>query len=226
MVMKLYDLQAKAGPLPGNLKCSQSKRIHFLYLSTKMHSQPTFQLQVFILVVSLLRSSAWGTPGGSFGDVKHCAHLGISSVSPPGTELPIWVYWPHLKRLAVVSGFQPEDSCIISNYENQAYSHQVKAENKRHIYQRAFERICKVKNTGSPTREGTLFTAMEHHSSSPTDCTETSHPTESLKTQITCRNFSALYLSVTFSSVTKVCAWHCYLAFCSCTGHLFSVALC
>lgn len=38
----------------------------------------------------------------------------------------------------MVSGCQPEDSCIISNYENQAYSQQVKVENKRHIYQSAF----------------------------------------------------------------------------------------
>ena len=42
------------------------------------------------------------------------------------------------EKTAVVSGFRPEDSWIISNYENQAYSQQVKIKNKRHIYQSAF----------------------------------------------------------------------------------------
>lgn len=38
----------------------------------------------------------------------------------------------------------------------------------------------------------------------PQNCSENSHPTEWLKTQLMCRNSSALYLSVTFSSMTKV----------------------
>lgn len=102
----------------------------------------------------------------------------------------------------MVSNFQAEDLRIISNHENQAYSQQIK--NKRCICQSGFQRICKVENPGSTSQEGTLLTDMEHHSSSPTDCTETSHPTELLKTQLLRRNFSALYLSVTFSSMTTV----------------------
>ena len=111
--MKLYDLQVKAGPLPRKFTCSQNKCIHFLYLSIKMYSQPNVstnvysvcvlkctQLQVFILVVSIFRSSAWDTPGVSFRDVKHCAHLGISYVNTQEQSCSsefngrIWKDWP------------------------------------------------------------------------------------------------------------------------------------
>lgn len=75
--MKLYDLQAKAGLSPGNFKRSQSYCIQVSYLSIKMFSQPIFELQVFILLVPIIRSSAWHTQRVNFRDVKHCARLGI-----------------------------------------------------------------------------------------------------------------------------------------------------
>lgn len=97
--MKLYDLQAKAGPPPGNFKCSQSYCIQVSHLSIKMYSQPTFELQVFILLVPVIRSSVWHTQRVSFRDVKHCAHLGICYVTPqeqscsPQFTGHIWKDW-------------------------------------------------------------------------------------------------------------------------------------
>lgn len=77
----------KAGPVPGNFRCSQRKCIRFFCLSIKWHSQTVFQLQVFILLVTNFWRSACDLELPKF---KHQLH------QIPGTEFSIWVYWVHI----------------------------------------------------------------------------------------------------------------------------------
>lgn len=102
MVMEWYDLQAKAGPVPGIFKCSQRKLTLLLCLSIKMALTDSISPSgVHSACHKFLKLSM------SF----RAAHIQASATSNPRNRaLHLSVLSSHFKRVATVTGFQSEIS--------------------------------------------------------------------------------------------------------------------
>lgn len=181
--------------VPGNFNCSQRKCIHcFCVCPQKWHSQPVFQLQVFILLVANFWCSAWALELPTF---KHQPH------QIPGTVLFIWVYWVHIwKRLAMVTGFQSEVSLFLTMKTRPCLNR---------LWLRIKGTSTRVLSRGSARWRTLAALPRKVLCSLPWSITPHLPPIVlrlliplSYWKYSSCVNISALYLSVTFSSLTKV----------------------